>query len=228
MVLEIECENEHKVKWSSSKMINNMYSINLQLSAAITLSGNLFAKVSLLSNFLGLKIPSESSFYRVLRLYVTPSVNWWWEQMQEMLLEKFRGKQLYLAGDGRNDSPGHCSTYCNYTLMDTTSNLIIHQEVVDVRQAEMKSPNMEKIGCRKGLEFLKEKKLRIAGFVKDDHNQISAMMCKPFSLTLSDLYHLSLFLHLNILVSLFTYPWLFIVPMCDYTVLLLKQIYICQ
>eukprot|EP00112_Aurelia_sp_Birch-Aquarium-sp1_P002028 Seg1221.6 transcript_id=Seg1221.6/GoldUCD/mRNA.D3Y31 product="hypothetical protein" protein_id=Seg1221.6/GoldUCD/D3Y31 len=176
LVLEIECENKHKVKWSSSKMVNNMYSLNLQLSAAIALSGNLFAKISRLSDILGLKIPSESSFYRVLRLYVTPSVTWWWEQMQEMLFEKFRGKQLYLAGDGRNDSPGHCSTYCNYTLMDTVSNLIIHQEIVDVRQAEMKSPNMEKIGCKKGLEFLKEKKLKIAGFVTDDHNQISAMM----------------------------------------------------
>ncbi len=82
--------------------------------------------------------------------------------MQIMLLEKFQGKKLYLAGDGRNDSPGHCSTYCNYTFMDSASNLIVHQEIVDVREADMKSPNMEKIGCRKGLDYLKEKKIDIA------------------------------------------------------------------
>ncbi len=62
--------------------------------------------------------------------------------------------------------------------MDSASNLIVHQEIVDVREADMKSPNMEKIGCRKGLNYLKEKKIDIAGFVTDDHNQISELMSK--------------------------------------------------
>ena len=98
--------------------------------------------------------------------------------MQDMLFGKFKGKELYLGGDGRNDSPGHCATYCNYTFMDPVSHLIIHQEVIDVRQSDLKRPNMDKLGCKNGLQLLKNKKIVVAGLVTDDHNQISAMMSK--------------------------------------------------
>ena len=98
--------------------------------------------------------------------------------MQERLFNEFRGKELYLAGDGRNDSPGHCATYSNYTLMDPVSSLIIHQEIVDVREADGKNPNMEKLGCQRALNHLKENKIKVAGPVTDDLNQISAMMGK--------------------------------------------------
>ena len=176
--LQLTCEAGHKAKWASSRTVNESYATNLELISAIFLSGNLYVKFSLLANFLGLAIPSESTFYRYLKLYVIPKVNWWWSKMQDLLLEKFQGKEVYLGGDGRNDSPGHCATYCNYTFMDPVSHMIIHQEVVDVRQSDLKSPNMEKLGCKNGLEFLKSKKIIVAGFVTDDHNQISAMMGK--------------------------------------------------
>ena len=50
---------------------------------------------------------------------------------------------------------------------------------MDVRDANMKSPNMEKLGCIKGLDKL-QKNMKVRGFVTDDHSQISAMMSKNF------------------------------------------------
>ena len=83
--------------------------------------------------------------------------------------------RVVVVGDGRNNSPGDCVTYCTYSFMDTMSNLILHQEIVDVCEANLKSPNMEKIGCKRGLDKLKEN-VNLKGLVTDDHNQISAMM----------------------------------------------------
>ena len=66
--------------------------------------------------------------------------------MQNEIFDILKGSGLIVGGDGRNDSPGHSSTYCQYTFMDTSTNLIVHQELVDVREADHKSPNMEKVG----------------------------------------------------------------------------------
>ena len=98
------------------------------------------------------------------------------------------GHELIIAGDGRNDSPGHSSTYCTYSFLDTESNLILHQELVDVREAELKSPNMEKIGFQRGLDYLIEKS-DIGGVVTDAHTHIGALLGNHLNLTL--LIHLA-------------------------------------
>lgn len=173
--ITLSCENQHEWKWSSSAMLNKVYAINIQLLAAVILSGNLFVKFSLLARFLNLAIPSEATLYRVAKLYVYPQVYSWWDEMQKLLFELFANREVNIAADGRNDSPGYSATYCNYTLMDTESNLILHQEIIDVRNANYKSPNMEKLGCKQGLAKLR-RHIDVKGFVTDDHNQISAMM----------------------------------------------------
>ena len=173
--ITITCKNQHQWKWSSSAMLNRVYAINIQLLAAVILSGNLFVKFSLLARFLNLAIPSEATLYRVAKLYVYPQVYSWWDKMQKLLFELFGNRKVNVAADGRNDSPGYSATYCNYTLMDTESNLILHQEIIDVRNANYKSSNMEKLGCKQGLASLRSH-VDVRGLVTDDHNQISAMM----------------------------------------------------
>lgn len=181
--LWLVCEKGHLVKWTSSEKVNGIYATNLQLLSSIILSGNLYVKFSLLAKFLNLQIPSEVSFYRIAKHYVNPSVDLWWKEMQSLMFDLFRNKEVVIGGDGRNDSPGHCATYCTYSFIDSVSNLILHQEIVDVREAELKSPNMEKLGCKRGLDKLREH-LTVKGLVTDDHNQISAMMSKNFYLIL--------------------------------------------
>ena len=39
-----------------------------------------------------------------------------------------------MAGDGRNDSPGHSAKYCVYTLMEQFLDIVVDLEVVDKRE----------------------------------------------------------------------------------------------
>ena len=121
--------------------------------------------------------------------------------MQDFILRELQGKELHLGGDRRNDSPGHCATYCTYSFIEPISNLIVHQEVVDTRQADLKSPNMEKIGCEKGLTYLiSTRKMKVKRFVTDDHNQISAMMSMYFKISFES-FNWLVFLCISMILS---------------------------
>ena len=174
--IEIQCSMGHKVRWASSAMINKMYTTNFQTAVAIMLSGNLFVKISLLAKFMHLKFICESTFYRVIKLYMAPVVERWWQCMQHEILSKLGGTRVSVAADGRNDSPGHSATYCMYTFMEENSKLVLHQELVDAREVQLKSPNMERLGCERGLLFLLKEFGTIRSFVTDDHISISAML----------------------------------------------------
>ena len=52
---------------------------------------------------------------------------------------------------GEKDYPGHSSTHCAYLFLDTESNVILHWGLAG--EAELKSPNMEKIGFQCGLAW---------------------------------------------------------------------------
>ena len=59
-----------------------------------------------------------------------------------------------LAGDGRCDSPGHSATYCNYSLMDTATGLILTSNVVRVSESK-NSYSTEKDGLVRCLQDMK-------------------------------------------------------------------------
>ena len=80
----ISCENQYEWKWASSAVVNHVYAVNIQLLAAVILSGNLFLKFSLLAKFLSMSIPAESTLYTVARLFVYQQVYSWWEEMQKL------------------------------------------------------------------------------------------------------------------------------------------------
>lgn len=116
--IEIQCSRGHKVRWASSAMINKMYVTNFQIAVAIMLSGNLFVKIPLMTKFIHLKFICESTFYRVIKLYLAPVAEMWWQSMQQEILSKLKGTRVSIAADRRNDSPGHSATYCMYTFME--------------------------------------------------------------------------------------------------------------
>ena len=77
VVINWTCSSEHKGKFESSRDVNEMKAINLQTAASILLSGNNFAKIEKMAKFLGLSFISESTFYRLQRLYFVPAINEW-------------------------------------------------------------------------------------------------------------------------------------------------------
>ena len=89
-------------------------------------------------------------------------------------------QDLILAGDGRNDSPGYCAQYCTYSLMDVNTSKIVAMTVVDCRQTELKSVNMEKLGLITSLDNILEK-ATVSEIVTDAHVQIRALLSEFFN-----------------------------------------------
>ena len=56
---------------------------------------------------------------------------------------------------------GKCAKFCTYSLMESESNVILHFENVDKREVDLQSPNMEREGKIRSLDFLIKKGLEL-------------------------------------------------------------------
>ena len=84
-----------------------------------------------------------------------------------------------MCGDGRNDSPGYNAQYCTYSLMDITTDKILALEVIDSREANDKSVNMEKLGFTRAVDDLVAKSPQpVVEIVTDENSQIKCLMSK--------------------------------------------------
>ena len=77
---------------------------------------------------------SESTFYRHVSSYVSPVIIKQWKDHQEQLLSKLGKKEngVVLAGDGRCDSPGYCTKYGSFTLIEQEINRVVDFQLVQV------------------------------------------------------------------------------------------------
>ena len=106
---------------------------------------------------------------------VTPVVKELWEAMKENVWQVIKGEEVVLAGDGRNDSPGHSAKYCVYTLMEHYLNLIVDIEVVDKRETGDTSVTTEKLALKCLIERTMTE-LRIVDLVTDASSMIIALI----------------------------------------------------
>ena len=83
-----------------------------------------------------------------------------------------------ILGDGRNDSPGHSSQYCSYTIINHLTGAIVSMLTDSRHFSDYKSPNMELKLARESLLSLLAKGVNIAEFVTDAHVQVGKMMSK--------------------------------------------------
>ena len=155
VVVTAKCQAGYIFKFASSREVNGLYVNNLQSAAATLLSGNNFGKVSRFAEFLGLSFLSESTFYRMQRLYLFPAVEEWWSWMQGELLKEFSNQKVVVGGDGQCDSPGFTAKNLWYFLMELTSGYILEIEVRDKRHVGLASTNMEKVALKNALTRLK-------------------------------------------------------------------------
>lgn len=89
-------------RWCSQPILNRrVHSGDLMIAASIILSGSNFQKVSMFAKFLQLPILSKSTFYRMQRHYVIPSVGEHWID-QNSVLDEFRGLDLVILGKPKN------------------------------------------------------------------------------------------------------------------------------
>ncbi|XP_056021023.1 uncharacterized protein LOC125667202 isoform X2 [Ostrea edulis] len=129
---------------------------------------------------LKLKFPSADQFHRICSTYVIPTIDKFWSDHRQELLNDFKDKEVVVLGDGRNDSPGHCAQYCSYTLMDNETKKILTIETLDKRMTDRKSVNMEKAGFQIALNDLLEKDIKVVEVVTDAHLGIGSVMKKDY------------------------------------------------
>ena len=180
LVFTWKCFSGHKGgSWSSQPMFNRLRAGNLLLSSCLLLSGNSFTKIALFFKFLNLKFISKSLFYQHQGLYIAPVVQNYWDTMREKLLDERKDTKVLLSSDGRNDSPGHCAQYCTYTIADVKDEVILQQNILDVREVEgRKSGNMERVGFERGMDALLGSDIIIEEVVTDGHTGIASLMSK--------------------------------------------------
>ncbi|KAL5011556.1 hypothetical protein ScPMuIL_010107 [Solemya velum] len=190
----LKCLNGHIVyKWVSQPVLNRgLHGGDLLSAAAIVVSGNNFAKITLFAKFMKLYFLGSNTFTNIQRQYVVPSIEELWESKQQNVIRTCRNQLsghscsisycffMIVAGDGRMDSPGFSAQYCSYTATDNSSKNILTVRTVDKRETQLKSTTVEKEGFQRVMKELKDKQVKVTEVVTDAHISIGALMKKEY------------------------------------------------
>jgi hypothetical protein len=76
----------------------------------------------------------RATLYNLQASYVNGIIHRYWTRMQDALTERFRGQPINVTGDGQYDSPGFSARYCFYTVVESTSNLLLDFYVAEKSQ----------------------------------------------------------------------------------------------
>ncbi|XP_072172010.1 LOW QUALITY PROTEIN: uncharacterized protein [Diadema setosum] len=178
--LTIECASGHISRFCMQETVNGSHVGDIKFASAILLSGNNFLKIKRMADVMNLHMFSSKLFSAVQNHYVCPVVEGMATTIFEETREKLKDKEIVLCGDARNDSPGFCSQYCTYTVMDHDSKEVVDVEFLDKRQAHDKSTTMEPMALIKALDKIKALGLSVKELVTDAHPTISAILRKDY------------------------------------------------
>ncbi|KAL0973462.1 hypothetical protein UPYG_G00204060 [Umbra pygmaea] len=176
-ILEWLCPHGHTVwKWSSQPTFKyGMLAGDFMLACNILLSGNNYAKISLLFKFMKMGMVDRSSFFRIQDTYCVDTIKDFWNDKRAEIITKLQSKGPIVAlGDARMDSPGFCAQYCTYTTMENESKQIIYMVNIDKRDTMRNSVVMEKEGFIRTFDTLPGE-LSVTEIYADAHAQISAL-----------------------------------------------------
>ncbi|KAG0410002.1 hypothetical protein HPB47_012887 [Ixodes persulcatus] len=130
---EVSCPLSHSRTWRSQPFLNRKPMGNISVCSAILFSGSSPTKVLRLFSFMGMQSLQKTQYFEFQRCNLLPAVTEVWHFEQATLLDDLRGKRLCLAGDGRADTSGHSADFGTYTLLETSTNRVLHTELVKVR-----------------------------------------------------------------------------------------------
>ncbi|XP_051988843.1 uncharacterized protein LOC127648291 [Xyrauchen texanus] len=175
-----ECERRHQGQWSSCSDVRGMPLNNLLVSASVLFTGATYTDIADWAALLNLQVPKKTTFYTVQSSYLTPVVDAAYREKQTAILDELHiqnalQKRVHISGDGRSDSPGFSAKYNTYSLMDDTSDQIVHFELVQVTEASS-SVAMEPIGFKRGLNKILDKGIKVDVVATDRSPSIRKLM----------------------------------------------------
>ena len=153
-ILEWSCSAGHKGRFCSSRKVRGLYANNVQVAAAILLSGNNQQKISRLFQFAAIPAIDKNMFFRYQRHLFFPVIQEWWIWMKDAIIAELSVNPVVLAGDGQFDSPGKSAKFLSYFLLDIATNYIVHVQIMDKRMTGGKSVVMEVKALTRSLENL--------------------------------------------------------------------------
>ena len=105
---------------------------NILLSFGILCAGASISKVLLVLKHMGVLTYNRTTYFYHQRHLLIPAVTGYWKKYQTNLIDRLKGKEADISGDGRHDSMGHSAKYCTYTIFSCTAGLILHIVLVQV------------------------------------------------------------------------------------------------
>lgn len=133
VIVRVCCKAGHKWEWNSQPCHRGMPWGNLLSACATLVSGQGYTKVSTFFNHFKSPFISQSTFTKLQRSYLIPSIVQIWNTSRASLLASLQKENLVIGGDGRCDSPGFSAKYGTYTLMDLDINKVLDIKLVQVK-----------------------------------------------------------------------------------------------
>lgn len=129
---------------------------------------------------MGLSFPSSKTIRQCAVAYVYPAIDLEYTRQEASVIGQLSKKKgLQLCGDACFASPGYCSKYGTYSLMDYDSRKVVAFSLLQCTEASS-SPAMEKVGLRRSLTSLLSKELRIGVLCTDGNDSIRKLMAEEF------------------------------------------------
>lgn len=153
LTIKTECLDGHPFEWHSHPVVHNIFSGNLQLTAAVFSCGGSYSSFLEVCNTINLKCLSERQCYNLQKVYVIPEVEKMWTIHNEAVIATIADQPRVVSGDARCDSPGHNATFGTYTLIDANTSLIVCQQTVRVTEVK-NSYWLEPEGMKRCLDML--------------------------------------------------------------------------
>lgn len=177
VTITTECLSGHTYKWNSQPKFGTVFAGNLLVPSALFLTGNSYQSFTEAAKCIKLATLSTRQCNNIQRAYAVPEVENMWAKHTESIRAVLAGDPLLLSGDARCDSPGHNATFGTYTLMDTTSHLILAQETVRVTDDNI--PNsywLEPVGLELCIKELDQYNCNIKTIATDRHPSVQKIM----------------------------------------------------
>ena len=97
---------------------------------------NTHAKLEAFFKLANIPFLCKTSYYNIQKKFLFGVINEAWLNERTILISGIKKKPACsLSGDGCCDSPGHCSKYMTYSILDQASNKVIDMEICQCTQA---------------------------------------------------------------------------------------------
>ncbi|XP_063049229.1 uncharacterized protein LOC134443296 [Engraulis encrasicolus] len=184
-----QCNNcEYQRTWNSQPLLKSTPAGNIQLSAAIYLSGASYFKIKRVFRALHLQMFEYDTFRRHARSYIEPAIVTKWKETQDAMMLRLREGRAIVGGDMRADSPGHSAKFGSYSLMDLNTNTVIDVQLVQSNEVGG-SYHMELAGLKRSLELLEKQNVTLDCIVTDRHPQIQKFLRESGITQYYDVWH---------------------------------------